>query len=167
MFKLNKTTTRTFLAAGLLAVGANAAAKNHDFGLGIVVGEPTGITGKKFLDDNRAVDFALAWSFEGNDSVQAHANYLFHQGQLPVNADTHGSLPWYWGVGARIKLEENEGNSSRNNDDDLIGVRVPVGVAWYPENTQLEVFGEIAPTLDLAPDSDFDIGAGIGARYYF
>lgn len=159
--------TKSLLAGFILTAGLGTTLQAKDLGLGVIIGEPTGITAKKWLDNGNAVDFAAAWSTSGNDSLQVHADYLFHQGQVPVNADTHGQLPWYWGVGIRVKLKEDDNNNSRNNNDNLIGIRIPVGLAWYPENTDIEVFGELSPTLDFAPNSDFDLGVGLGARYYF
>jgi len=40
---------------------------SYDFGLGIILGEPTGITFKYWASDKAAFDGALAWSFSKED----------------------------------------------------------------------------------------------------
>ena len=40
--------------------------QSHEFGLGIQLGEPTGLNGKLWTGRSNAFDFTLAWSFEGS-----------------------------------------------------------------------------------------------------
>jgi hypothetical protein len=47
------------LAAPLKAHAANSSAPGGPFGLGIILGEPTGITGKYFMDNQYAIDCLL------------------------------------------------------------------------------------------------------------
>lgn len=39
------------------------AAQDHGFGMGIILGEPTGLSAKAWTSNDNAFDFALAWSF--------------------------------------------------------------------------------------------------------
>jgi hypothetical protein len=71
-----------------------------------------------------------------------------------------GRLPFYYGIGGRIKFAEN-------NNDDFIGVRVPFGLAYIFATAPVDIFFELVPILDLAPDTDFDFNAALGARYFF
>ncbi|MFQ5608329.1 MAG: hypothetical protein ACE5GA_10310 [Candidatus Zixiibacteriota bacterium] len=68
-----------------------------------------------------------------------------------------GSLPLYYGIGGRIRFE----------NDTRIGVRAPVGVAYLFANSPLDLFAEIAPVLDLAPSTVIKFNAAIGIRYFF
>ncbi len=43
----------------------NLNAQQKDFGLGIILGEPTGVSGKLWTSSENAFDFAAAWSFSG------------------------------------------------------------------------------------------------------
>jgi hypothetical protein len=102
-------------------------------------------------------DIGVAWSFQGDGHLHVHADYLFHR--FDVFDVSSGSLPLYFGIGGRILI--------RDNADDRIGVRVPVGVEYYFEGAPVAVFGELVPILDLAPSTDFDINGGLGVRFYF
>lgn len=153
-------------AAGLLAASHGAVAQEK-LGIGIIAGEPTGVTLKKWQDSRVAIDMAAAWSFSENDSFQFHMDYLVHDYTIFRSAGVKGKLPLYYGIGGRIKLKDNDNNRNRNNDDTLVGVRVPIGVAYLLPQDPFEFFGEIVPTLDVAPDTDLDINAALGFRYYF
>ena len=127
------------------------------FGLGIIVGEPTGLSAKLRLNRPNAVDGALAWSLDGSDDLHIHADYLWHNYSLiPVEK---GQLPLYFGIGGRVQLREDR--------DDHVGVRFPVGLEYTFATAPFNLFAEIAGILDLNPDTDFDANAGFGIRYTF
>ena len=48
-----------------------------------------------------------------------------------------------------------------------LGVRFPVGIAYLFDGAPVDVFLEVVPTLNLIPDTDVDLDAAIGARYWF
>jgi hypothetical protein len=133
----------------------SAQTSSGDLGLGIIVGEPTGISGKMFMGGNTALDFGAAWSFGKNASLHLHADYLIHRFDL-IEVD-RGRLPFYYGIGGRLRLA----------DDAQVGIRIPVGLSYYLENDPLEIFFEIVPVLDLTPGTGFSGNGGFGVRYYF
>ena len=148
--------------------GAAVGQADQPFGLGVIVGEPTGISGKYWFDTRQAIDFAAAWSFSANNSFQFHTDYLRHYPEMIKTPDRwRGKFNAYFGVGGRIKLKEDNNGSGRNNDDDLLGVRVPGGVTFVFDKVPVELFVEIAPVLDLVPDTDLDVNGATGARFYF
>ncbi len=152
---------------GLAIVWGVCAQAKQDFGVGIILGEPTGLTIKRWVSGTHAVDAGLAWSFTENASFHLHADYLVHSFDLVDGDDVHGWLPWYFGLGARIKLQEENDGKGRNDEDDLVGIRVPLGVAYMFADSPIDIFAEIVPILDLVPATDFDLNAAIGARFYF
>ncbi|KAF0191133.1 MAG: hypothetical protein FD165_2065 [Gammaproteobacteria bacterium] len=160
-------TCRGVVVVVALLVVAGSANAQDKFGVGIIAGEPTGITVKKWLDNRVAIDAAAAWSFSDNDSFQFHMDYLIHDYTVFHPKELKGRLPLYYGVGGRLKLRDNDNNKNKNNDDTLVGIRVPVGVAYLLPNDPFEFFAEIVPTLDIAPETDLDINAALGFRYYF
>ena len=105
------------------------------FGLGIILGEPTGISAKLWLGDTHAVDAAVAWSFQDEGSFYIHGSYLFHMPGL-ISVD-RGSLPVYIGVGGKISLR----------DEPHVGVRVPVGLSYIVPTAPVDLFVEIAPGI--------------------
>lgn len=139
---------------GLLAC-TTAQAQDEGFGLGIILGEPTGISGKLWIEDNKAFDGAIAWSFEDETAVHLHTDLLFHSGNV-VRVEM-SKLLGYYGIGGRIKFE----NKTK------VGIRVPLGFNYLPTKTPIDVFLEIVPLLDLAPSTKFNLNAAIGIRYFF
>ncbi|MDD2852161.1 MAG: hypothetical protein PHY09_09735 [Desulfuromonadaceae bacterium] len=147
-------------------LGTNVKAEDG-FGLGVILGEPTGISVKKWLGADRAVDAAAAWSFTENDSFQFHADYLFHNFGLLRSADLGGRIPVYFGFGGRLKLQSHDHGNGRNDHDALLGVRIPVGISYMFSKAPVDLFVELVPILDLAPSTDLGLNGAIGARFYF
>jgi len=54
-------------------------AQQKGFGLGVVLGEPTGISAKFWLTPGTALDFGLGYSFTSSNSVfDFYADYVFY-----------------------------------------------------------------------------------------
>jgi hypothetical protein len=75
----------------VLVPQSKAQTSNGDFGLGFILGEPTGLSGKLFLGESRALDFGAAWSFGNNSNLHLHADYLIHRFDL-IRVDS-GQMP--------------------------------------------------------------------------
>jgi hypothetical protein len=144
-----------FMVFSVLWLAAPARAQRRGFGLGVILGEPTGLSFKSWTGRTTAIDAAAAWSFGREDSLHFHVDYLVHDFNLLKT--NKGRLPVYYGIGGRIKLE----------DKTRIGVRFPVGVSYIFEDAPLDLFAELGPILDLAPRTEFTLSASIGLRYYF
>ena len=66
------------LLRGLLLLPALAAqASAGRVGPGVMLGEPTGLDGKLWLNKTHAVDGGLAWSLSEHQPLHLHADYLF------------------------------------------------------------------------------------------
>ncbi|MFC1799735.1 hypothetical protein ACFL2Z_02350 [Candidatus Eisenbacteria bacterium] len=149
-----RTLSVLMLLAVLLTLASAAFA--GDFGLGIILGEPTGISFKQWLTERNAIDAAAAWSFGNVSAFHVHMDYLYH-GPLGADVDPGGML-YYVGIGARLKATEG---------DSRIGVRLPLGLDYVFDDTPIDIFFEIAPILDLAPSTDFRMNGSLGLRYFF
>lgn len=154
------------LAAMIFGLTAAPAFAQKGLGLGVILGEPTGVSLKAWISENHAVDAAAAWSYSQNDSFQFHADYLFHEFGLIQAEEIPGKFPVYFGVGGRIKLERENNGRGRNDHHSLVGVRVPFGVSYLFPDVPVDLFFEVVPILNLAPDSQVDLNAAIGARFY-
>ncbi len=90
--------------------------------------------------------FAASWQ----SGIYIHADFRRNFFFLSKN------LPLFAGIGAKFQ--------SRNTN---LGVRIPLGVAMYL--SKLEIFLELAPTLDLTPKMNFDVTPpfALGLRYHF
>lgn len=121
--------TSLLIAVSLFAVQnlkAQQANGNPDFGLGVILGEPTGISAKKWTSSENALAVGAAWSFENNETITLFADYLWHR-RIAVDS---GDLSWYFGLGGRTRF----------SNDSALGVRVPFGLNYFIKNSPLEVF---------------------------
>ena len=142
--------------AVVVLASATAHAQDKGFGVGVMAGEPTGLTIKSWFDDQSAIDLATGWSFESSTSFYIHGGFLFHDFELlPVE---RGTLPLYAGIGGRYKY--------RSGRSDRLGVRVPVGLAYHFEEVPLEAFVEAGPVVDFTPGTSLRLTGGIGLRWY-
>lgn len=140
----------------LLSAPAGPAAAQEGMGVGLIMGEPTGVSLKTWLHPTTAFDLSAAWSFVGEDAFHLHGDYVIHNyNTFPVSK---GYLPFYYGVGARLKIQDEDGR---------VGVRTPLGIAYMFAGEPVDLFFEVVPILDVTPATDLSLNASIGARWYF
>ncbi len=139
---------------GCLA-GLSFAESNHNIGLGIILGEPTGISFKIWNRQTVAFDAGAAWSIVDEKHFQVHGDLLFHNFGL-FRVET-GRMALYYGIGARVWFAT----------DTIVSLRVPVGLSYEFEKTPIELFLEVVPMLDLIPSTEVGMGGAVGFRYYF
>jgi len=150
-----------FLGLAAVLLCGSASAQNRKFGLGVILGEPTGLSAKLWIGKNTAIDGALAWSFGSfgtfgyQSALYVHADYLFHNFNL-IKVEK-GRLPVYYGIGASVVLASDVG----------VGIRVPIGLEYIFANAPFDIFLEIVPMLAVVPGTSFGVNAGLGARYFF
>ena len=152
----------------ILFIAGQSMAQERQFGLGFIIGEPTGISAKLWTSNINALDFGLGWSFggdrigrydgtyNGGSRVHLHADYLWHSFDA-IKATER--FPLYYGIGARINTGAGYNSS--------FAVRGVLGIAWLPHETPIDVFLEVVPSLQLTSSTGFGIDAGLGARYFF
>lgn len=144
--------TLIFILIAGFYTSTEAQSRYSNTELGVILGEPTGLSLKAWQSYSTAFDVALAWSFSGQDQIHLHADYLWHS-WLDVQ---NGSMALYYGLGARALL----------SDDSQIGARIPIGLQFIIPNSRLGLFFEVAPTLNLIPDTDMDVSGGLGLRFF-
>jgi len=157
-------TMNAWLVALLIGLAGTASAQDKGTGIGIIVGEPTGLSLKKWMTSTTAIDGALAWAFDPNTSFHVHANYLIHVYDV-ITPET-GRMPLYYGVGARVKFDDKR-RGGRHDPRTRTGVRVPLGMNYHFAQAPVDLFLEIVPILDLAPRTDVSLNAAVGARFFF
>ncbi|MCB1153211.1 MAG: hypothetical protein H6684_02620 [Deltaproteobacteria bacterium] len=151
-----------------------AQAQNRPFGLGIVVGAPTGLTAKYFVSPQGALDMDLAYDFV-DDRLWFSTDYLFHFNDVITDSSTVELHP-YLGGGGVMAIDQGDdddddhGRHDHDDDDDddfNVGVRFTGGLAFYFPQPHLELFADVSPGMWLIPETDFHIGAVLGLRYFF
>jgi len=142
-------------------------AQDHGFGLGIILGEPTGLSAKLWTSKVNAFDFGLGVGLGGdrisykgdyNNSrrIHFHMDYLWHSFNAISSSE---NLPLYYGIGGRY----NSGGGYEGS----LGIRGVLGIAWFPHATPIDVFFELVPVFQVTPLTGLGIDAGLGIRYFF
>jgi len=130
-------------------------AQDEGFGLGVLLGEPTGINFKAWAGYKTAVVGTAAWSFGHQNSFQANVDYIFHDFDLIKLEDDY--LPVYYGIGVRVKTTTGV----------RMGFRVALGINYMFKKAPLDIFVELVPVFDVAPKTELFLNGGIGIRYFF
>jgi hypothetical protein len=143
-----------FLLA-FLTICTAAVEAGNGWGIGFMVGNPTGLSFKAWSGKTKAFDIGAAWSFGDENKLQLHADFLLHHFRI-FNVES-GQLPFYIGIGGRIKFEA----------ETRLGIRVPVGLCYLFKNHPIDIFFEVVPVIDLAPETELNLNASLGIRYFF
>ena len=137
----------------LFASSTSALAQTKGaMGLGVVVGAPTAITGKLWLDNTKAVQAGLGF----DDRFTVYGDFLWHAWDV-LPAPPQGKLPVYLGLGAQLRAYH----------DAELGIRAVAGVAYWLPRHPVEIFLELVPVFYLTRDPGVGFDAGLGIRYYF
>lgn len=152
------------VAADEAVVDLDPQPEKGTFGLGIIFGEPTGVTAKLYLKDDQALQAAIGLAFIGA-GIHAHVDYVFH----PYILQSRQSfvLPVYVGPGVRM-IQYRDG---RETNYFAFGVRAVGGILFDFKSIPLDAFVEVAGVLEYRGHDGDHFGvafnAGAGARYYF
>jgi len=160
-----------FIFEPALASGETARTDNQTGGLGVgaVIGSPTAITGKKYLNSSSAIDFGI--SFFASDYTLLYADYLIHFHGI-IKTSGLEQVQGYLGIGGLLAYSNNSRSSvsgylGTSQGSIGLGVRVPFGLLWPLPTAPVEFFGEIAPGISVIPSTSMLIEIGIGARFFF
>ena len=157
--------------------GGGGFEANKTFGLGLELGEPTGLTGKVFVSPKGAIDFGVGYIYDYyyyGDGVHLYGDFLYHPVSL-VSAQAF-ELPLYVGGGLRYWNFRYCFQGLCDYGGSALGIRVPVGIAFDFNNTPLDIFIQLVPTLDFAYGDYYNrfrdrtylgIDLSVGLRYYF
>jgi len=137
----------------IMLINPLMAKGREGLGLGVILGSPTGISGKYWLDKIHAIDAALG--FSGDFAL--HADYLWH-GWKAFPQPKKGALGAYLGIGGRFEEKKK---------DNEFGIRFVAGGNYWFEKYPVEVFLELVPVFEVSPDTGLGFDGGIGIRYYF
>lgn len=141
-----------FLVGFLLCCSLTAFGQSKKYGLGLILLDPTGLSGKMWLGKSTALDAAVGWSAREGRYLHIHLDYLFLG--APIYNDDQVEFSFYAGGGAKIIFQ----------DKDSTWLRFPLGLDCKVRKSPLNIFFEIVPSFDL---SEFDLFGAIGIRYLF
>lgn len=157
----------------LTFITPKAFSMEEKFGVGAILGDPTGIS-VKYLINDMGLDATLSYN---NDELIIYGDYLKHfPGRLGKKNAFVSALTPYIGAGPILafkdehKYHHDSDFVDDNSDDDwALGVRVPVGIEWMNPEKKLPIgIGvEVVPGLEIVPETEGFFQAGFTARYYF
>lgn len=134
------------------------------YGIGVVVGSPTGLSGKYIMGRSSAMQLHVGWSFVGAVGFHAAGDYQFLFPGVIKNEEGRAleTLVPYFGIGGRFRLKENE---QQGETEFHVGLRIGGGIEWFIN--RFGVFLELYPVVDFVPKTDFDFEGGLGLRFFF
>ena len=148
----------TTVVFGLVAA-ARATPARADVGLGVFLGEPTGIDLKVGLGNRSGLDLVLGFTrLSSNADGYGHVTYLVTPFIGQGDAVT---VPLRVGIGGAVFGTRN---------DLEVAIRAPLEIGVRLRRSPLEFYGEIALAfvfVDPASDLELDVQGGGGFRVYF
>jgi len=138
------------------------------FGLGLAIGEPTGINGKKTLGASTALDSTLGLNFLNGNGFSLHLCFLW---EAVLGRAASGNFDGYLGLGGKLGVYDHDDDrhrSDKNSDNGLwLGGRAPAGVAFVFNGAPVDIWLEIAAVLWAVENPGVDIDGTLGVRYWF
>lgn len=143
--------------------------ESSKFGFGIVLGEPSGLTAKNWIDQINAIDFGLAYSI--TNYVLLNVDYLWHfHSVFGKSSNFAQRLTPYIGGGGMVAFSSGESGKKifqKQENSVALGFRIPIGIEFHVPKPNLGIFLELVPGLFIFPSTTGFLGAGIGVRFYF
>jgi hypothetical protein len=147
-------------ALGVLTLSFSTPADAGPFGIGLVLGRPTGVSAAYEMSDNTALAFGVGLNLFDGRHGYLQGDFLFYLPDLVSG----GSITLYPYVGPGIFISDVGG---RGSDRFGLGARVPFGLALDFAKAPIQLFLEVSANLLLVPDVNGDIAGAFGFRYYF
>ncbi len=156
------------LACMGVLVGISSAAKGGNFGLGIILGDPSGISAKIATSPINSVNLVLGYNQYRDYGWRNNKNCCYDGGQLYVGGDyvwynynlihvSKGKLPLYYGPGLNATISNYSS----------FGVRFVLGLEYQFADAPFDLFLEIGPGINVLPNTWANGSGGLGARFFF
>jgi len=132
-------------------------AQDKGIGVGVVLGDPTGITSKMWLDGRSALSVTAGYDFRSvGGTIHLNLDYFYHPWIVALD---QGNILVYLGPGVGLGLHSKIG----------LTLRAPAGITYHFESYPLETFLEIIPALEITGPVGTGgwLGSYLGARWYF
>ena len=124
-----------------------------EVGIGVHLGDPTGLTVKVY-SPGTSVDFLAAWDLDDFFFLNVHAMY-------DVHLNPQHTVHFFYGPGGYIGVHD------RGNElDDEVELGVSGNFGFDFMIRKFEIFLQATPRLSLHRSTDFDMGGGVGFRIY-
>ena len=145
----------SLIVAVFLSVFCPTPLEADEYALGLIFVEPTGISGKLWMENASALTTAWGMIPGKSKSFRIHADYLLPS--TTISRWSLSALQLYFGAGVRFLFQEGI----------RIGVRIPVGLEFISSSRHTNFFLEVVPIFQFNPKARLFLRAGIGLRYFF
>lgn len=158
-----------FAAASAPGARASAVGETKRFGLGGILGNPTGLTLKYHFTPKHALTAELGIGWWAGQNFHISVDYGYH-----FNLTRQPDFDLVLSIGGGLKFfffyyhyHPYWADPDRDYSRAGLGLRVPIGLAFNLNRVPLEIFLEIAPGFAFLPWLDGFVDGGVGVRYYF
>ena len=160
MNKIVTTSGRGLLAALLLFVFTLAlqAQRPSGVGIGIQLGDPSGLTLNLPTNGRASIDLLAAWDLDNFFFVNGHALFMQPLGSTP-------NLGVFYGPGLFIGIRDKYKNRWDFGDEFNAGASGTVGINYFIDG--FEIYLRATLRLQLIDKTAGNAGGGLGLRYYF
>lgn len=143
------------IVATILFIGAAYSAEAQQvFGIGLMLGAPSGVSLKASVSPASSADLLFAWG--PSDSFFAQGQYNFTI--LTLRKSDDNAINLYGGPGLYLRFPTQR--------KAIFGFSGDFGIGWtFKQN--VEFFTEISPKMGLIDETEFDVTGGIGFRFLF
>ena len=125
-------------------------------GIGFQAGDPTGLSLQFYRNHGMSTDILFAYHFD-------HFFFLNIHGLWNTHLDDSGHFHFFYGPGGFIGVRTFR--SELRDDEVAAGISGNLGLSLVL--SRLELFGQVTPRLEVTPNTDLNIGGGVGMRFYF
>jgi hypothetical protein len=166
------------LSAAVLVPRPAAASdyqSGYTFGIGVVLGQPTGVSMEFLLGAGHAIQAVVGFDMRWRDGLIASVNWLWHP--LIITSTSAFDLSFHFGAGLYFGAWFNRywahgcrdaaGHWVYCDDEVGAGAHFPIGLDMFFKAVPVEVYLELAPGFWFVPFIDWEIFGGLGGRYYF
>ncbi|MBL8618256.1 MAG: hypothetical protein JNM72_21765 [Deltaproteobacteria bacterium] len=166
------------LAAPAFAQATGPAARGRDpaddlagqptgVGLGVALGEPSGIALSVRPKPEQAMNAVFGWGFV-DGSLHLGLDYTRSVHTFEADSTPQLRYPVYLGVGASAQLggASPGGAAASGGQGAAVGLRVPVGLMLQPTELRVDLAFEVAPRIDVLGGFGLGVEGAVLARYY-
>lgn len=150
--------TTVLLAAFFCFSGSLFAQRpSPSVGIGFQVGDPTGLNLQFYRATGMYTDILFAWDLDDFFFVNVHGLWDQH-------LDARQRLHVYYGPGAFLGVRDRKRGEDFDRNNPVVGLSGNLGLNLV--FGRAELFGQVTPRLSLTPGTDFNLGGGVGMRFF-
>ena len=141
--------------------------RGKDFGFGIVIGEPLGLTAKYWISNENSLAANVGSSFFGYprlDVIYMWDMSVFNSDIVKLETGIGPSLGF--GRSNSIIFVNDRGRWWYRNDETGFGIDTRFGINIIPRKTPLEIFLNIGLLVGFTPNFGAGVESSIGLRFY-